>query len=119
MPADRAAQYLQQAIDRATTLIASSVPPTTTTQGTRHHNRLKAARLLGGYVAGGFLSLDAAYAVLEAIVAQHTAHLPKSMRTIADGLRYGMRTPVTYAQLERERLAWCTAHSYHTQRKGA
>ena len=110
--ANRRQQYLQQAIDRAIRLIVESVPPTTTQPGTRHRSRLKAARLLGGYVAGGFLSYSEAYAILEGIVQHHTAHITKSMRTIADGLRYGMRTPVQYADLECERLAWCAAHGY-------
>jgi hypothetical protein len=120
LPADRAAQYLQQALNRARHLIVSSVPPTATTPGTRHASRLKAARLVGGYVGGGFLSYDAAYATLEAVVQHHTDHLARSMRTIADGLHFGMRTPVTSAQLDRERQAWCVAHGYAPpQQKGA
>jgi hypothetical protein len=117
--ADRREQYLQQAIDRACRLIVDSIPPTATSPGTRHRSRLKAARLLGGYVAGDFLSYGDAYAILEGIVQHHTAHFSKSMRTIADGLRYGMRTPVHYEDLEQERLAWCAARGYATtQREG-
>ena len=116
---DRHHQYLQQAIDRAIRLIVASVPPTPTSPGTRHRSRLKAARLLGGYVSGDFLSYSEAYAILEGIVQHHTAHFSKSMRTIADGLRYGMRTPVRYEDLECERLSWCAAHGYATaQREG-
>jgi hypothetical protein len=116
---DRHQQYVQQAIDRAIKLIVESTPPTATTLGTRHRSRLKAARLLGGYVGGGFLSYAEAYAILEGIVQQHTAHVSKSMRTIADGLRYGMRTPIHYEDLEGERLAWCAAHGYApAQREG-
>jgi len=116
---DRRHQYLQQAIDRAIRLIVESVPPTPASPGTRHRSRLKAARLLGGYVSGDFLSYAEAYAILEGIVQHHTAHVGKSMRTIADGLRYGMRTPVRYEDLEYERLSWCAAHGYATaQREG-
>jgi hypothetical protein len=111
---DRREQYVQQAIARARRLITESVPPTSTTQGNRHFNRLKASRLLGGYVGGGFLSYSAAYALLEGLVQHHTAHVARSMRTIADGLRDGMRTPVHYEDLEGERLAWCAAHGYAT-----
>lgn len=67
---------------------------------------------LGGYVGGNLLSSDDAYHILEVVVAEHTVHFVKSMRTIADGLRYGMRTPVTYEHLEQERLAWCAARGY-------
>ena len=42
------------------------------------------------------------------------AHFAQSMRTIADGLRYGMRSPVHYEDLECERLRWCAAHGYAT-----
>jgi hypothetical protein len=105
-------QYLQQAIDRATKLITSSHPPTTTTPGNRHHSRLRAGRLLGGYVAGGFLPYEQAYQLLGQVVAQHTAHYERSMRTIASALTYGMRTPVTFEDLEQERLAWCANHGF-------
>ncbi len=49
-PGNRREQYLRDAITRAVSLIASSRPPTRNRPGTRHRNRLRAARLLGGYV---------------------------------------------------------------------
>ena len=110
---DRRQQYTQHAIDRAVRLIETSTPATSTTPGTRHRSRLKAARLLGGYVGGDLLTFDEAYRILEAVVQYHTAHLTPSMKTIADGLRFGMRTPVTFVHLEQERLAWCAARGYH------
>jgi hypothetical protein len=109
---DRRDTYLQQAIARAIKLIENSRPPTNGTPGTRHRNRLRAAMLLGGYVAGGFLSYDEAYAILADVVRANTLHFERSMRTIAGGLRYGERTPVTYEDLEQERLAWCAANGY-------
>jgi len=112
---DRRQQYVDQAIARAVKLIERSYPASPGTPGTRHHARLKASRLLGGYVGGDLLRYEDAYHILESVVQDHTLHLAKSMRTIADGLRYGMRTPVTYDQLERERLAWCAAHRYTPQ----
>jgi hypothetical protein len=111
----RRQQYVEQAIARAVRLIASSYPSSPGIPGTRHLARLKASRLLGGYVGGNLLSYDEAYHILEVVVAEHTVHFAKSMRTIADGLRYGMRTPVTFEQLEQERLAWCAARGYTPQ----
>jgi hypothetical protein len=109
---ERRQQYVEQAIARAVKLITNSVPRSAGLPGTRHLARLKASRLLGGYVGGNLLSYDDAYHILEVVVAEHTVHFVKSMRTIADGLRYGMRTPVTYEHLEQERLAWCAARGY-------
>jgi hypothetical protein len=108
----RRAYYLQQAINNAIALIESSRPQTRDRPGTRHLHRLRAANLLGGYIGGGFLTYDEAYAILEPVVRRNTLHFARSMRTIADGLRHGMQHPVTFEQLEQERLAWCAAHGY-------
>jgi hypothetical protein len=116
---DRRAHALQQAITRAVRLIEHSRPATPSTPGTRHRNRLKAARLLGGYVAGGLLTHTEAYAILAAVVRHHTTHFDRSMRTIADGLQYGALAPVYFEDLEQERLAWCAAHGYTSAQRGA
>jgi hypothetical protein len=94
--------YIDQAISRATNLIVHSRP------GTRHPTRLKASRLLGAYIGPGLLTFEEAYELLAPVVAQHTAHFERSMKTIADGLRYGMQTPVTRQRLEEEWLVWCS-----------
>jgi hypothetical protein len=112
---DRRQQYVAHAVARAVKLIANSVPRSPGLPGTRHLARLKASRLLGGYVGGNLLSYDEAYQVLAVVVAENTVHFARSMRTVADGLRYGMRTPVTYEHLEQERLAWCAARGYTPQ----
>jgi VirE-like protein len=114
---DRRQQYVDQAVTRAVKLIETSYPALPGIPGNRHHSRLKAARLLGGYVGGGLLTYEHAYALLESAVIWHTIHLSQSMRTIAAGLQYGMKTPVSYDQLEAERLRWCEAHGY-TPRRG-
>jgi hypothetical protein len=111
-------QYVTQAVARAVKLIESSYPATPGIPGTRHHARLKASKLLGGYVGGNLLSYDDAYAILETAVLGHTIHLTQSMKTIDAGLRYGQRTPVTYEQLEQERLAWCAARGYSPRQGG-
>ena len=82
--------------------------------GTRHHTRLRAARLLGGYVAGGFLSYDQVYTVLEQALNGHTDDMAAALKTVKDGLAYGQKYPITLDQLldqlEAERQAWLTAH---------
>lgn len=115
---DRRRHYVDQAIDRAVQLIEKSYPSGQGHPGNRHHSRLKAARLLGGYVGSGMLSYDEAFSVLQMVVEQNTLHPIKSMKTVADGLRFGMRTPVTFEQLEQERVAWCAQHGYSTQQEG-
>jgi hypothetical protein len=111
LPADRRQRYAQQAIDTAVKMIDASVPLTPTSAGTRHATRLKAARLLGGYVAGGILSYAEAYAALEAAVTRNTDDMARSMKTIVDGLAHGQQAAITLEQLEQERLDWIKAHT--------
>ena len=110
LPADRRQRYAHQAIDTAVKKIDASIPPTATSAGTRHETRLKAARLLGGYVAGGILPYAEAYAALEAAVARNTEDLARSMKTIEDGLHHGEQDAITLEDLERERQEWLQAH---------
>jgi VirE N-terminal domain len=58
--------YGERALRTATEMIQSAK------LGTRHHTRLKAARLLGGYVAGGLLTAEHAYGALAAALVGHT-----------------------------------------------
>ena len=93
-----AAKMLRMNADAAQSvvkMIDASIPPTTISAGTRHETRLKAARLLGGYVAGGILTYDEAYAALEAAVARNTDDFARSMKTIVDGLAYGKQDAIT------------------------
>lgn len=100
MSADRADRYAQQALETAVAIIDASIP------GNRHHARLKAGELLGGYVAGGILSYDQAYTVLEAAVNRNTDDPPRSLKTIADALSHGQGRAITLADLEAEREVW-------------
>jgi hypothetical protein len=74
--------------------------------GTRHHIRLKAARLLGGYVAGGLLRQEQAYRALAQALVGHTDDLARALKTVEDGLTYGQAYPITSEDLEGERGAW-------------
>jgi hypothetical protein len=78
--------------------------------GTRHHTRLRVARLLGGFVAGGLLTDERAYGVLAQALVGHTDNLVAALKTVEAGLAYGKDHPITLKALETERLAWLEAH---------
>jgi hypothetical protein len=78
--------------------------------GTRHHTRLKAARLLGGYVAGGLLTDDQAYGALAQVLPGYTEDLASALKTLEDGLAYGKAHPITPEDLEAERQRWINTH---------
>ena len=88
-PRDLRDRHAQRALDTATRLIDASQP------GNRHHARTKAAYLLGGYVAAGFLSRQEARTALEAAVLRNTNHFAMAMRTIDDCLEAGQERPVS------------------------
>jgi hypothetical protein len=77
--------------------------------GIRYHTRLRAARLLGGYVARGLLSEENAYHVLAQALVGHTEDLERALKTVEDGLTYGQAYPITLEALEIERQAWLAA----------
>jgi hypothetical protein len=96
--------YAQRAINTATTMIQSAP------MGTRHHTRLKAARLLGGYVAGGLLSYEQALSALSRALDGYTEDISGALKTVVDGLAYGEAHPITLHALEAEREAWIASH---------
>jgi hypothetical protein len=96
--------YAVRAIKTAVQMIQTAV------LGTRHHTRLRAARLLGGYIAGGMLSYDQAYTVLEQALNGHTDDMAAALRTVKDGLAYGQTHPITIESLEAARQACPDQH---------
>jgi hypothetical protein len=96
--------YAEQAIRTAAQMIEAAE------LGTRHYTRLKAACLLGGYVAGGLLNEDQAYGALAQALVGHTNNLQRSLKTVQDGLAYGEAHPITIEALEAERQAWLDAN---------
>jgi VirE N-terminal domain len=96
--------FAERAIQTAVQMIQSAP------MGTRHPTRLRAARLLGGYVAGGLLSEEHAYGVLAQALVGHTEDLTRALKTVEDGLAYGQEHPITLDALESERQAWLTQH---------
>ena len=97
-------QNADRAIRTATDMVQSAVP------GERHFARLKAARLLGGYVAGGVLTDEEAYGALAHALAGYTEDLKRALDTVEDGLRYGQAHPISLDDLEAERQTWIQAH---------
>src|SRR5262249_46228855 len=94
LPTDCQQWHVKQAIKTATEMIDASIPPTAISAGTRHATRLKAARLLGGYIAGGVLTYDEAFTALQEAVRRNTDDFSRSMRTITDGLAYGQQDAI-------------------------
>lgn len=78
--------------------------------GSRHHTRLKAAKLLGGYVGAGLLSETEAYDTLKYALEGHTEHLTAALKTVKDGLQYGRVTPFSLAELEADWQHWIDTH---------
>jgi VirE N-terminal domain len=105
LPRDQRERYAQWGIERATRIIEDSVP------GNRHFARCRASYLLGGYVAGGWLSESEAYDALAAVVARHTEHLQQSLKTIADGLVAGQSEPITLEELAPRHPATSSYHA--------
>jgi hypothetical protein len=107
---DRRNEYAVRALKSAVQMIQTAVP------GTRHHARLRASLLLGGYVGGRFLSYDQAYTVLAQALDGHTADVKKALKTVRNGLAYGMAHPITLTALEDERQAWLDQHCARNRR---
>jgi VirE-like protein len=99
-------RYAQQAIDRAVRMIQEAP------KGQQHYARLRAARLLGGYVAGGLLTEAEATEALRTPTEAQAEDVTAAMQTIADGLAYGQEAPITLADLEANRDAYRTHHYY-------
>lgn len=97
---DRRDQYRARAIQTATKMIDDSRP------GNRHLCRRNAARLLGGYVAGGFFALEEARQILSDVVARNTDNHANALHTVEDGLTDGLSMPFTFEALEAERAAY-------------
>lgn len=69
--------------------------------GEKHAVLLKAARLMGGYIAGGsVIESDASYTLESEISRRDISDIEGAKKTIRDGIAYGKTQPI--AELERE-----------------
>jgi hypothetical protein len=117
-PAPITLTRLEDTRDYAARAIATAVLMIESAElGTRHHARLRAARLLGGYIAGGLLTDDQAYGALAQALVGHTDDLNGALKTVEDGLAYGKAHPITLEDLEDERHAWLQAHRASVPKK--
>jgi hypothetical protein len=110
LPTERRQRYADQAIATAIKILDASVARTPTSNGTRDRQRLKASRLLGGYIAGGVLTEAEAKAGIAAAVERNTGQLNRAWRVIEHGFRYGEAAPITLDQLEAEYERWLNTH---------
>jgi hypothetical protein len=78
--------------------------------GTRHHTRLKAAKLLGGYVGAGILPYTEALSTLSRALEGYTENLAGALKTVVDGLAYGESAPFRLSDLEADWQRWMDAH---------
>ena len=99
---DDAERYRTQALNVAMQMIRDCP------DGTKHGTLLRAARLLGGYVAGGLVTEQEATIVLETAIAAkpNVQNLNSAYRTIKAGLQYGFDYPITLEDKLREYRQW-------------
>jgi hypothetical protein len=110
LPEDHRTRFAEQAIATAVKILDASV------DGIRDQQRLKASRLLGGYIAGGVLSEADAQAGLAAAVERNTTNVQRAWRVIARGLQYGEAAPIYLTDLEAEYERWRETHATHHPR---
>jgi predicted P-loop ATPase len=95
-------EYAQQGINTANKLITDSIKGDS--DKGRHNSRIKAAYLLGGYVAGGFFSEEYAISQIRDTVLCHTDLTEdEAMKDIYDAIKKGQIQPITYDDIEKER----------------
>ena len=85
--------YLREGFQEKSEEIRQSLP------GNQHHTRLKAARLIGGYLQ--YISEREVVAALEQAVQESGAkNMQAAMKTVRDGLEYGKLTPITIPDIQ-------------------
>jgi hypothetical protein len=105
LPEDHRTRFAEQAIATAVKILDASV------DGIRDQQRLKAGRLLGGYIAGGVLSEAEAKAGIAAAVERNTTNVARAWRVIARGVQYGTAVPIALEDLEAEYAQWIETHT--------
>jgi len=65
------------------------------TDGSKHHNLIKAARLAGGFIAGGYVEEYEAVRLLESEINRKSPdNFKLACKTIQDGIEYGKQQPI-------------------------
>jgi hypothetical protein len=108
----RRAMHAKRGLDIAARIINGSHGPIDRKSGTgnRHDSRLRAARLLGGYIAGSIIPEYEARAALESLVRANTDNFQAAWQTIEDGLSYGKASPIPLERLDAEYAEYRRRH---------
>jgi len=99
---DDVSYYCNQALTVAANMVKDAP------DGEKHGALLRAARLLGGYIAGGIVAEIEAEQTLQVEI-NHKANvdnLDLAYKTIKNGIEYGKAQPITLEQKLAEREAW-------------
>lgn len=101
-PARDGSRYAEKAIENAVNMVDRAA------DGRKHTELLKAANLLGGYVAGGMLLYSEAEQVLYDAIKRkpNVASLPDALKTIKKGIQHGQSRPILFDDLEQKRQEW-------------
>ncbi len=72
--------------------------------GNKHHNLIRASRLVGGFIAGGLVEEHEAVRVLQSEINQKDINdFKRACKTIGDGIEYGKKSPI-YADDYRRKV---------------
>ena len=97
-----AKRYAEKVLEGACTKISRAV------KGKKHDTRLKQARLVGGFVQGGYLAEDTAFGELKKAAYQNTSEPNRLTKDIEDGFANGQQAPLhppTLVNLNRNNAA--------------
>jgi len=95
--AKRLTKYAEQAIENVKKILNES------TDGTRHAARLRAGKLLGGYIAGEICDEQTALNAIESTVKSNTTlSIESAMKDVKDGIEHGKLKPITPEQKEAD-----------------
>jgi putative DNA primase/helicase len=82
-------RYGHKVLENACNKIQQSAP------GNQHGCRLRQGRLVGGFIASGFINESEAMTALEnAVSASGAKDMKAAMRTVQDGIEYGKKSPL-------------------------
>lgn len=111
--AKRLTKYAEQAIENVKKILNES------TDGTRHAARLRAGKLLGGYIAGGICDEQTALNAIESTVKSNTTlSIESAMKDVKDGIEHGKLKPITFEDLESKRETYLSQNGRTQQKTG-
>lgn len=72
-------------------------------KGTKHFNRLKAGKTIGGYISGGLVSESEVIPILEKAVKNNTSlNLKTAFKDVLDSIEHGKKSPITSEMIINE-----------------